>query len=248
MAVILTAFMVDHIPKQYLPPALKSLDFSREARLKPEHAAQLWPLLNSSEWFLQPQKSTCSDDVVAADQWGNIASLCHTSNCLCWGKTALMVDGISIHDPAMLQQASVAAAGPGGYVKSPLEVGLILKDGVAEIGFASKNMGLHQKTVGMVASILEFGMSLEDAAKAPEFCLPRPDTKNPAPVTRVVEGDYSPEFLAKTGVKVEVLTKADAWMGEGHCIGVSRHPATELLTAVSPRGASGQAAALNSVE
>lgn len=244
MAVILTANLVGEIPKQFMPPPFQALDLSREARVTREHAEKLWPLLNSSGWMLHPQRSTCSDDVVAADQWGNIAALCHTSNCMFWGKTALIVDGITIHDPAMFQQAGLAAAGPGGYVKSPLEVGLILKNGVAEIGFASKNMGLHQKTVGTVTSILEFGMTLEDADRAPEFCMSRMDASNPAPATRVVEGDYTLEFLAATGLKVDVLSKDDAWLGEGHCIGVSRNPASGLLTAVSPRGASGQAAVL----
>ena len=54
-----------------------------------------------------------SDDVVAIDKDGNIAAITQSINCVLWGKTAIVVDGVTIGDPASFQQMQIARAGPG---------------------------------------------------------------------------------------------------------------------------------------
>ena len=50
-----------------------------------------------------------SDDVVAIDADGNIAAITHSINAVLWGKTAIVVDGITIGDPASFQQQQIGA-------------------------------------------------------------------------------------------------------------------------------------------
>lgn len=240
-----SAYALSYYPPQYLPPPLAGLDLSLDGRVSRDHAETLWAALNAPDSMIRTEPAgTKSDDVVVVDQWGNWAALCHSSNCMCWGPTALVVDGITIHDPAGYQQILIAMAGPGNHLPMPIEVGLMLRNGKPEIGFATKNMGLHQKAVPAVLNVTDFGMNVAEADAAGALCLPVTDPKNPLlPRTRVVRGDFDPALLAESGLAIHELSAEDAWLGEGHWIAVQRDPATGRLMAISPRYASGQAAA-----
>ena len=70
-----------------------------------------------------------SDDVVAIDQAGNIAAITHSINCVDWGRTAIIMDGISIGDPASFQQAQIAQGQTRRASAAPTETGILFKDG-----------------------------------------------------------------------------------------------------------------------
>ncbi|MGH6613341.1 gamma-glutamyltransferase [Sphingomonas sp.] len=235
--------MLSGFPGIEAVPGFENISFDPEVRRTRSHADTLWQAINGAGSFMQPRAGGHSDTVTAIDQWGNIAALCHSSNCVCWGKTTIVVDGVSIVDSAAIQQPLVAAAGPGGYTVLPLEVGIMLKDGVGVSGFASKNMGLHQKTVQCVLNMTDFGMNAVDAANAPAVGLFAMDADDPTPQARVVEGDFDPALLAASGLSVHQAAKDDAWLAEGHWVPASRDPVTGELSATSPEHASGQAAA-----
>ena len=94
-------------------------DLSRKARLGLAHAEKLWARLDRESIieFLPP--GVHSDDVVAIDGDGNMVSLCHSINCLIWGRTAILVDGVSIGDPASYLQPLVAATPRGAQPMAP---------------------------------------------------------------------------------------------------------------------------------
>jgi hypothetical protein len=110
-----------------LPPAtikalFPDLDISLQSRLKKETAKLLWANMQSPKWRLLMQgiyqsekkgadaaaravekdirKSAHSDAVVAVDEEGNVAAICHTINTVLWGTTGIFVDGVSINDSA----------------------------------------------------------------------------------------------------------------------------------------------------
>ena len=245
LATLCQAALIGQVPREYLPPPFNALDFSDASRVTQEHAQALWAALSAPGSFAAPMvKGTHSDAVVAADRDGRMVSIVHSSNNPFWGATGLMVDGVSVHDAAGFQQGAVAAAGPGGLMPMPVEIGMVLKDGVAEAAFSSMCMGLHSKTVAAVLSMIDFDMDVVDANAAPALALPEIDMAQPFPPRmRVAEGEFSDEVLESSGLAFTVLPKMDAWLAEGHWIGVQRDAKTGALVASSPRLTDGQAGA-----
>src|SRR5262249_37177772 len=92
---------LNYLPEQTLKQLYPKLDFSSQSRTTRKHAEGLWKQMQDGtrpfNWEMQGPKH--SDDVVAVDKEGNIAAITHSINCVDWGKTAIMVDGISIGDP-----------------------------------------------------------------------------------------------------------------------------------------------------
>jgi gamma-glutamyltranspeptidase/glutathione hydrolase len=245
LARICQAFGLSMVPREYLPTPYNSMDFSDANRLTPEHAQALWTAISAPESPLAPQvRGSHSDAVVACDAAGNLASVVHSSNNAFWGATGLMVDGISVHDAGSFQQPAIAAAGPGGVMPLPVEIGLVLKDGVSRAAFSSMCMGLHHKTVAAVLGMIDFGMDVIQANAAPALSLPAMDMAKPFPARmRVAEGEFSDAVLDASGLAFTVMPKTEAWLGEGHWIGVQRDVKTGALMATSPRLADGQAGA-----
>ena len=131
-------YVIDFLPEATRRLVFPNLDLSSAARVRPENAASLWQAIangNPVARFksLPPRHS---DDVVAIDGEGNIAAMTQSINCVLWGKTAIVVDGVTIGDPASFQQAQIARAGPGKRLESPTETGILFRDGKPVIGFA----------------------------------------------------------------------------------------------------------------
>ncbi|QIB67010.1 gamma-glutamyltransferase [Kineobactrum salinum] len=225
--------------------AFPGLNMSHAARVTREHARELWSRLEDQAPIRFIPKSTHSDVVVAVDADGNMAALCHSINCLIWGQTAIMVDGVSIGDPAAYMQSMVAATPRGTQLPNPMEVGLILKDGQPDIAWSSMGVGLHYQATQSLLNIIDFGMTLEEAADAPRLLLPiSPDGRQRELILRVVDGEFPEEVLAGSGLEFKALPPAEARFAQGLWVAVRRDPESHELTAISPSYTNGQATAI----
>lgn len=225
----------------FLPDATRSqlypgMDLSPQARVTPAHASELLKRMQAGATpfkFATP-KPRHSDDVVAIDREGNIAAITHSINCVLWGRTAIVVDGISIGDPASFQQAQIARVGPGKRLPAVTETGILFKEGQPILGFASMGSGLHHRTMQALLNITEFGMSVREAIDAPDFFLPRTDPKTMELTVVVPKGRFERSVLEGMGYRYdEADTEASRFAGEGIWIGISRDPATGRLEAAS---------------
>jgi gamma-glutamyltranspeptidase/glutathione hydrolase len=220
------------------------LDMSREARLGRDHARDLWERLEEKSPVRFLPKGTHSDVVVAADKDGNMAALCHSINCLIWGKTAIVVDGVSVGDPAAYMQSMVAETPRGAQLPNPIEVGIILKDGKPDTAWSSMGVGLHYQTTQSLVNLLDFGMTLEETANAPRLLLPiSPDGSHRELILRVVDGEFPESVLEETGLEVKRLQPVEARFAQGLWVAIRRDPESGELTAISPTYTNGQATA-----
>ncbi|MBL8267556.1 MAG: gamma-glutamyltransferase, partial [Steroidobacter sp.] len=219
-------------------------DLSWSARLGRAHAEKLWARLDREALISFQPKGVHSDDVVAIDSEGNMVSLCHSINCLIWGRTAIVVDGVSIGDPGSYLQPLVAATARGAQMPNAIELGLILNNGQPEIAWSSMGMGLHYQSTLSLLNIIDHGMSIEQAANAPRLLAPMsPDGDFKKLILRVVAGEFPEEVLNESGLDVQQIKPLDARFVQGLWIAIQRDPATGELVAISPSYNNGQAAA-----
>lgn len=224
--------------------AFPGIAMDRKARLSEDHARALWSHLDQKSPIRFTPKGTHSDVVIAVDGDGNMAALCHSINCLIWGRTAIMVDGVSIGDPAAYMQSMVAATPRGTQLPNPIEAGIVLKDGQPDTAWASMGVGLHYQTTQSLLSLVDFGMSLEETVNAPRLLLPvSPDGSHRDLILRVIDGEFPDHVLDATGLEVKRLQPADARFAQGLWVAIRRDSATGELTAVSPTYTNGQATA-----
>jgi gamma-glutamyltranspeptidase / glutathione hydrolase len=185
--------------------------------------------------FRMAPKPQHSDDVVAIDHAGNIAAITHSINCVIWGKTAIVVDGVSIGDPASYQQAFIAKVKPGDRLPAPTETGILFKDGQPVLGFASMGAGLHQRTFQCLLNVTRFGMTVDEAINTPDFFLPATDLKTYVSTVHVPQGRFPKSVLDEMGYAYEeVEGKKRRFGGEGLWVAISRNPQTGELRAGSP--------------
>ena len=227
--------VMHYVPEQQRAAMFPGVDFSPESRVTREHAEQLWARIRTGSplpW--QRPKPQHSDDVVAIDAVGNIAAITHSINCVLWGKTAIVVDGITIGDPGSFQQYAIAAVQPGDRLPAPTETGILFKDGTPVLGFASMGSGLHQKTFQGLLNYRRFGMTVAEAVNKPDFFLPAHDPETGAVSATVAAGEYDHSVLDATGLPwQEVDSEQTRFGGEGVWVAVERDPATGLLSAAS---------------
>src|SRR5262249_54406487 len=195
-------FVLDYLPDRTLKQLYPKLDFSPRARTTRKHAEELWKRMQAGSkpfsWETPGPKH--SDDVVAVDKEGNIAAITHSINCVDWGKTAIVVDGISIGDPASFQQTQIAKIKPGGRLPAPTETGILFKDGKPVLGFASMGSGLHQRTFQCLINVTRFGMTVDQAINAPDFFLPGFDPKTSKMTIQVPKGRFPKSVLDALGL------------------------------------------------
>jgi gamma-glutamyltranspeptidase/glutathione hydrolase len=215
---------------EYLPEAMRNTiyggNLTLEERTKPAHARELWAQMKSGKMPVTQVPKTLddkhSDAVVVIDQWGNIAVATHTINTSTWGDTGIFVDGISIPDSAAIQQAAVAAAGPGGRVADPTEPLLALQNGKPVFGLSSIGGGLHQKTFSVLLNLLDYGTGLKQAIDSPSQHAPA--FEGNAMRAQVITGEFSPTLLEGVralGLQVnEVGNSLDMRAPRGYVIGV----------------------------
>lgn len=228
-------YMLDFLPAETMAVLLES-EFTADARVTPEHAGRLWALMERGMPFANwtPRDPGHSDDVVAIDRDGNIAAITHSINAVMWGKTAIVVDGITIGDPASFQQQQVAAVEPGGRLPAPTETGILFRDGEPLLGFASMGSGLHHRTFQGLLNVMWFGMTVDEAINAADFYLPTTDPATLGLTVRVPAGMFPREVLDGTGYAYVELDPAEARLaGEGLWVAVSRNPDTGELRAAS---------------
>jgi gamma-glutamyltranspeptidase/glutathione hydrolase len=219
------------------------MDLSPATRLKKETAAAIWERMQKGTWRYSRKatgsRTDHSDAVVVVDRWGNVAALTHTNNANLWGETGLFVDGVSIPDAATLQREQIREAGPGRRLPDTMGPVIVLRGNRPVLASSAIGSGLHEKTVQVLLSILEFGLDPQEAVDAP-YLLPRSWEKD-GPVVRVIEDTFDGKVLdglRTFGQPVTVLRKAD--VGEwgrwrGYWVGVSIDPKTGARRGVPAR-------------
>lgn len=235
-AEITQLFGISMFPKQAQEAIYPGIDFSDAARVTKDHAAALWKQIEGGKTFTKWKRNSPmhSDDIVAIDSEGNIAAITHSINCVNWGKTGIFVDGISIGDPASFQQAMIARVTPGERLPAPTETGVLFKDGVPVLGFASMGAGLHQRTFQGLLNYTCFGMDVEEAINTADFYLPAVDPATGETTLTVPEGRFDEKVLAGTGLAWRVVPLEEARLGgEGKWVAISRDPRTGALHAAS---------------
>lgn len=227
---------LDYVPDEIKAQVFPGMDLSPQARVSREHAADLWARVASGvkpfQWKSPGPKH--SDDVVAIDKDGNIAAITHSINTVLWGKTAIVVGGITIADAAAFQQAQIAKIKPGGRLPAPTETGILFKEGKPVLGFASMGSGLHQRTFQCLLNYTAFDMSVREAIDAADFFLPATDPKTFALTVNVPKGRFPRTVLDEMGYAYEEIdTSLARFAGEGIWVAISRDPATGQLQAAS---------------
>lgn len=237
------------VPLSYLLPEaaaqmLPGVGLSRQERMTKANAEKLWAALQAGSPIAGFQKKhNHSDVVVAADSDGNLTAVCHSINCVFWGKTAIVVDGVSIADAAAHQQAVIAAAGPGARLPDPTCVGLVKKDGEPVMAFSSMASGLHHKTVQCMINSLDFGMEPKAASDAPSLLFPQMGAGGfAAQIVRVCRGEFPQAVLDETGLEIIQVDVEQLRLAQGIWVGVARD-ADGGLKANAPLYTSGYAVA-----
>lgn len=221
--------------------AMIGADLTHETRVQKETSAKLWGAIQDGSFpgVVVPEGAAPhSDAVVAIDQWGNIAAVVHSINTVSWGTTGIFVDGISIPDSGIFQQGMMAQVEPGSRLPDPTNPGLVLKDGKPFMGFSSIGSGLHQRTIGGLISVLDFGLTPREAVDKPalgsfSFSALVEGATGPA-AQEVGVGDFPPEFIAEVEALGQPIAENDAT--RGYWIAIMIDPETGELHGASIRG------------
>jgi len=240
-------FSLSYLPQVTLKFIYPNIDLTHASRVKMETSKQLWEDIQKKA---NPSKDNGglkhSDTVVAIDKDGNMTAVTHSINCVVWGSTGIVVDGVSIGDPASFQQMQLAQIKPGERLASPIEVGILSKKGTPILPFASMSTGLHQQTVQSLLNIILFDMDIEAAVNAPSIFLPTADYANPMSpkyTVRVMDGAFPKKVLEDSGLTIQELPATERRYAQGLWIGIYKDPITKELKAVSPPYATGSALA-----
>jgi gamma-glutamyltranspeptidase/glutathione hydrolase len=219
------------------------LDLTARSRLKKETAAGIWEQMEQGKWSLGaalrkgeegPPKH--SDGLVVVDQWGNMAAVTHSINTVLWGNTGLFVDGVSIPDAASFQQQAIQRAGPGNRLADPMCPLIVLKEGKPVLGSSAIGGGLHQLTLQMLASVLDFQVDPQAAIDSPAFLAP--SFFSTPPKAQVTKGEFDAKIidqLKALGQPVAELSAAEAAGHRGYWVGVQVVPQTQLRRGVGAR-------------
>jgi gamma-glutamyltranspeptidase/glutathione hydrolase len=202
------------MPERTVSQLLGGADGSLAARASEDHAKRLWALMSSGRFPLTKVPASAepkhSDAIVAIDRWGNVAAMVHTSNTAVWGTTGIFVDGVSVPDPAAIQQRLIAQTGPGMRLPDPTEPLIIAKDGKPVAALSSIGAGLHQKTMSVLLNLLDFGMGIKPAVDAPALNSPKYEADGSSR-PQVFAGDFCGHlFAALKELGLEVALVPDA--------------------------------------
>ena len=221
---------------------MTGLNLSPPERVKPETAAQLWQRIREGTWPLTAKRKTDaippnhSDGIVVVDRWGNIAAVTHSINTTLWGDTGLFVGGVSIPDSATFQQDAIRRAGPGKRLADPMCPLLICKDGKPLLATSAIGGGLHQRSLQILSSVLDFSMDPQAAVEQPAFLLP--DFAATPPVMQVEQGHFDAKHLDAVralGQTVKELSSQQAAAFRGYWVGVHLPPGTNLYRGLGTR-------------
>ena len=222
--------------------AIIGTDLNHETRVDKETSASLWSAIQDGSFpgaVVPPEGAVAhSDAVVAIDRWGNIAAIVHSINTVSWGTTGIFVDGISIPDSGIFQQGMMAQIEPGSRLPDPTNPGLVLKDDEPFMGFSSIGSGLHQRTIGGLVSVLDFGLTPKEAVDKPALGSFSLGAAVEGDVARAAQGvgvgDFSPELIAAVEAMGQPIEENDAT--RGYWIAIMIDPGTGEFHGSSIRG------------
>jgi gamma-glutamyltranspeptidase/glutathione hydrolase len=224
--------------KQY-----QGLDLSPPARLRRETSAAIWKQMQAGKWpfatqikEVREERPAHSDGIVVADRWGNVAAVTHSINTTLWGDTGLFVGGISIPDSATFQQAAIKEAGPGKRLPDPMCPLIVLDHGRPVLASSAIGGGLHQRTLQVLSSVLDFGMDPQAAVEEPAFLLPEFTAGKPVP--QIESGQFSKKLVdgvTSLGQPVKEISAQQAGAFRGYWVGVQIDPAGGVRRAVGTR-------------
>jgi gamma-glutamyltranspeptidase/glutathione hydrolase len=222
----------------------QGIDLTPRSRVKRETAAAIWQRMQQGKWAFSPKLHEKddppghSDGVVVADRWGNVAAVTHSINTTLWGDTGIFVAGVSIPDSATFQQAAMKRAGPGNRLPDPMCPLIVLEGGKPILGSSAIGGGLHQRTLQVLSSVLDFGMDLQAAIEQPAFLLP---AFSSGPGTAQVEkGQFDSKLLAAVralGQPFKEVSAGQAAAYRGYWVGVHVEARSGLRRGVGTRKA-----------
>lgn len=237
------------VPVSLLRRYAPEVDPNVASRPSMAHSARVWDAMGRPSWAdldreafgwaLSPG-SDHSDAVVTVDRWGNVAALLHTINTATWGNTGIVVDGVSIADPARYQQLPVARAGPGARLPDPTNPVIVLKDGKPVLASSSIGTGLHEQTLQSIVNVLEYGMDPKMAVDTGQFVRPIFVAAGDANVgdQGFAAGEFSGQLLdalRARGIGITVMPVAQARGASGGWVGVTLDQKTGQRWAAAPR-------------
>jgi len=225
-----------------LAEVMPGLDMTPEGRLKKSHGKALWKGLKDGNYPFTKVPQTLpvhSDTIAAVDQWGNMVGMVHSINTISWGMTGIFVDGVSVNDSAAHQQMQIAAVTPGERLPDATNPGLVMKDAKPYLAFGSIGMGLHQKTIQALHSIMDFGMTPDEAASVPAFGAPEFGATGLTGRQTISEGRFDPSVVEKANAMGLELVEND--LTQGGWVGVKvdpetskRHGGVSMVWALTP--------------
>ena len=241
--------MVNYLTPQVVKLLAPSLDLSLESRMKPETTTKMWNLTQQGQFRLAPaplvDTPKHSDAIVAVDRWGNMAAVVHSINTVMWGKTGIVVDGVSVSDSASFQQNQIASTGAGERLPGPTNPLIVMKGGSPYLACSSMGSGLQLKTTQCLINVLDFGMSPKEAIEAPYLMFPEYSALGTV-TQRVLKGAIEPSVLDRTrklGLKIKELPQNSRY-AQGLWVGITVDRKTGEYAAGSPDVTNGQAIAL----
>jgi gamma-glutamyltranspeptidase len=170
------------------------------SRVKKETAAGIWQRMVDGKWTLAAKLRVAgdlpqnhSDGIAVADRWGNVAAVTHSIYTDSWGNTGLFVGGISIPDAGAFQQAAILETGAGKRLPESMCPLIVLKDDKPVLGSSAIGAGLHQQTLQVLTSVLDFGMDPEAAVEQPAFLMA--DFAASPPLAQVERGKFDGKLL-----------------------------------------------------
>jgi gamma-glutamyltranspeptidase/glutathione hydrolase len=234
--------VLDYLPTETLKN-FDGLDLTAHSRVKKETAAAIWQRMQGGKWSFaanfreqSTNRPNHSDGIVAVDRWGNVAALTHSINTVIWGNTGLFVGGVSIPDAAGYQQAAIQETRPGERLADAMCPMIVLDGGKPSLGSSVIGGGVHQKTLQVLASLLDFGMDPQLAVEQPAFLLPA--FPEGPPVAQVERGKFDApvlEGVRALGQRISELSKQEADAFLGYWVGIQIAPTSKLRRGLGTR-------------
>ena len=235
--------ILDYLPAETLK-SFAGLDLTPASRVKRETSAAIWQRMQTGEWPFAAKlrkeddlPPNHSDGVVVADHWGNMAVVTHSIYTVTWGDTGLFVGGISIPDAGAIHQSAIERAGPGNRLADGMCPLIVLGgEGKPVLGSSAIGGGLHQKTLQVLSSVLDFGIDPQVAVEQPAFLLP--DASADQLVAQVDRSSFDGKLLdavRRLGQPIRELTRQEAGAYRGYWVGVQIAPQSKLRRGIGSR-------------
>jgi gamma-glutamyltranspeptidase/glutathione hydrolase len=201
-------------------------DFSYHGRQTKESAQLIWNKVLSGEWpdielevfsrgYTDPGGH--SEALIAVDNGGNVAVVCHTINVDNWGNCGIFVGGVSAAGAASEQQIRIQKTGPGNPLPDTTNPVLVTKEGSPYLAASCIGSDLHTAMVQNVFNVIQFHMSTDMAFDSPKILSLGSQMRQRIP------GNVFPQALLDAvqamGIPIELVDD----LGSHYWIGVRLH-------------------------